>query len=78
MPETHRIEYKREFNDTLDLEKEVIAFVNSQEGGIIYIGITKSGHTIGVADPDADMLKIKNRIRTNISPSAMGLSASRN
>lgn len=68
MPETQRIEYKREINNTLDLEKEVIAFLNSQEGGIIYIGIAKSGQTIGVADSDADMLKIKDRIRTNISP----------
>lgn len=73
MSETHRIEYKRELTNTVDLEKEVIAFLNIHEGGIIYIGIDKSGQTIGLADPDADMLKIKDRIRTNISPSAMGL-----
>ena len=35
-PETNRIEYKQELID--DLEKEVVAFLNYQEGGIIYIG----------------------------------------
>ena len=38
-PETNRIEYKQELID--DLEKEVVAFLNYQEGGIIYIGIDK-------------------------------------
>lgn len=35
--ETNRIEYKQELTD--DLEKEVIAFLNYHEGGLIYIGI---------------------------------------
>ena len=39
MPETNRIEYKRELSD--GLEKEVVAFLNYREGGIIYIGIDK-------------------------------------
>ena len=71
--ETNRIEYKRELNDELDLEKEVIAFLNYHEGGIIYIGIDKSGNTVGVKDIDSYMLKIKDRIRKNIEPSPMGL-----
>ena len=38
MTETNRIEFKRELTDKLDIEKEVIAFLNYREGGIIYIG----------------------------------------
>ena len=37
MTESNRIEFKRELTDELDLEKEVIAFLNYKEGGIIYI-----------------------------------------
>ena len=73
MSETNRIEYKQELNNDVDIEKEVIAFLNYHEGGIIYIGIDKKGNTVGVADVDGDMLKIKDRIKNNISPSAMGL-----
>ena len=71
MTETNRIEYKQELTD--DLEKEVIAFLNYHEGGVIYIGINKKGKAIGVIDTDGDMLKIKDRLKNNISPSCMGL-----
>jgi len=73
MTETNRIEYKAQLTKDLDLEKEVVAFLNYHEGGLVYIGIDKNGKTLGVADPDADMLKIKDRIKNNIAPSAMGL-----
>jgi ATP-dependent DNA helicase RecG len=73
MSETNRIEYKQELNIDVDIEKEVIAFLNYHEGGIIYIGINKQGKVLGVSDIDSDMLKIKDRIKNNISPSAMGL-----
>ena len=73
MTETNRIEYKRELTKELDLEKEVIAFLNYHEGGVISIGIDKNGVVVGVADMDSDMLKIKDRLKTNISPSCMGL-----
>lgn len=73
MPETNRIEYKSQLTRDLDLEKEVVAFLNYQEGGLVYIGIDKTDTVLGVADPDADMLKIKDRIKNNISPSVMGL-----
>ena len=69
--ETNRIEYKQELTEAL--EKEVVAFLNYHEGGVIYIGIDKMGKTIGVKDADGDMLKIKDRLKTNISPSCMGL-----
>lgn len=70
-PETNRIEYKQQLTD--DLEKEAIAFLNYQEGGVIYIGIDKTGKAIGVNDTDGDMLKIKDRLKNNIMPSCMGL-----
>jgi predicted HTH transcriptional regulator len=73
MPETNRTEYKRELNPDVDIEKEIIAFLNYHEGGLIYIGIDKQGEILGVSDIDGDMLKIKDRIKNNISPSAMGL-----
>src|SRR5690606_8722432 len=73
MPETNRIEYKRELHTDVDIEKEVIAFLNYHEGGVISIGIDKTGMVVGVSDADGDALKIKDRIKNNISPSAMGL-----
>ncbi len=73
MTETNRIEYKAQLTKDLDLEKEVVAFLNYHEGGLVYIGIDKNGNTVGVEDPDADMLKIKDRIKNNIASSAMGL-----
>lgn len=71
MPENNRIEYKRELST--GLEKEVIAFLNYREGGIIYIGINKNGNIYGLADADGDQLKIKDRLKNNIRPSALGL-----
>lgn len=71
MTETNRIEYKRELTD--GLEKEVIAFLNYREGGILYIGIDKEGNIYGLADADGDQLKIKDRLKNNIRPSALGL-----
>ncbi|MDP2806060.1 MAG: putative DNA binding domain-containing protein, partial [Gallionellaceae bacterium] len=72
MQESNRIELKRELNDSL--EKEVVAFLNYREGGLIYIGIDdKTKTTCGVSDTDALQLKIKDRIKHNISPSTMGL-----
>ena len=73
MTETNRIEYKRELTPELDIEKEIVAFLNYKEGGYIYIGIDKEGSTVGVDDVDNCMLKLKDRIKHNISPSAMGL-----
>ena len=37
MSETNRIEYKRELTSELDIEKEVVAFLNYKEGGYISI-----------------------------------------
>lgn len=73
MGETNRIEYKSRLTPEVDIEKEVIAFLNYKEGGYIYIGIDKDGSTVGVDEADDCMLKLKERIKHNISPSAMGL-----
>ena len=73
MTESNRIEFKRELTRELDIEKEVVAFLNYREGGIIYIGIDDAGKPVGVQDIDGDMLAIKNRLRDNILPSPMGL-----
>lgn len=73
MTETNRIEFKRELTRDLDIEREVVAFLNYHEGGVVYIGIDDDGTPVGVKDIDGDMLKIKDRIRMGVSPSPMGL-----
>ena len=73
MTETNRIEFKRELTRDLDIEREVVAFLNYHEGGVVYIGIDDDGTPVGVKDIDGDMLKIKDPIRMGISPSPMGL-----
>ena len=71
MQESNRIELKRELTETL--EKEVVAFLNYRDGGVIYLGVDETGKTVGVAEADALQLKVKDRIKHNISPSTMGL-----
>ena len=73
MTETNRIELKRELTPEVDIEKEIVAFLNYKEGGTLYVGIESNGNVVGVKDVDGDMLKIKDRIKHNIMPSAMGL-----
>ena len=73
MTETNRKDYKKEPISELDIEKEVVAFLNYKEGGYIYIGIDKDGSTVGVSEVDDCMLRLKDRIKHNISPSAVGL-----
>jgi predicted HTH transcriptional regulator len=69
--ESNRVEFKIKLTD--DLEKEVVAFLNSHEGGLLYIGIDPSGKVHPLADIDALQLKIKDRLKYNISPSILGL-----
>ncbi|OGG95496.1 MAG: transcriptional regulator [Candidatus Lambdaproteobacteria bacterium RIFOXYD2_FULL_50_16] len=71
MIESHRIEYKQELTESL--EKEVVAFLNAPEGGIVYLGIDKAGVVVGLEDADGVQLKVKDRLKTNILPSCMGL-----
>lgn len=56
MQESNRIEHKQTLTE--GLEKEVVAFLNSSQGGIIYIGINKLGEAVGVENADDLQLKI--------------------
>jgi len=71
MSETHQIEYKQALTD--GLEKEVVAFLNYKSGGKLFLGIDNSQKVIGLSNADSDALKIKDRLKNNISPSIMGL-----
>lgn len=71
LSESNIIEYKRELPTSSDkLEKEVVSFLNS-DGGTIYFGIDDDGNTVGVANPDELQLKLKDRIKNNISSHAL-------
>ena len=48
--ENNHIEFKAELNDKL--EKEVVAFLNSNEGGVIYIGVDDFGHPVYLENID--------------------------
>ena len=69
--ESNRIEYKQTLTD--GFEKEVVAFLNSSNGGIVYIGITNDGTILGIDDCDSVQLKIKDKLKHNINPSCLGL-----
>lgn len=71
LQESNRIEFKSELNDKL--EKEVVAFLNNREGGILYIGIDDNGKPIELPNIDSIQLKIADRIKNNILPSTLGL-----
>ncbi len=71
MIETNRVEYKSKLAD--GLEKEVVAFLNYKEGGVVYIGIEKDGSVVGVENCDEVQLKIKDKLKHNIEPSCLGL-----
>ena len=60
MKENNRTEFKSKLTDRL--EREVVAFLNYREGGVIYIGVDDDGNAIGVPDIDDTQLKISNRI----------------
>jgi len=69
--ESNRIELKATLNDKL--EKEIVAFLNNREGGILYIGIDDKGNQVKNSDLDSMQLKIADRIKNNILPSTLGL-----
>ncbi|HHT97208.1 MAG TPA: HTH domain-containing protein [Clostridiales bacterium] len=71
MIESNRLEFKSELNSKL--EKEVVGFLNSQEGGAIYIGVDDNGVPIGIEDIDKTQLKTIDRIKDGILPSTLGL-----
>ena len=70
--ENSRVEFKTKLVD--DLEESIIGFLNSKDGGNIYIGVADNGKIIGL-NGNIDLLqrKIKDRIISNIEPSVLGL-----
>lgn len=70
--ENSRAEFKTKLVD--DLEESIIGFLNSKDGGNIYIGVADNGKIIGL-NGNIDLLqrKIKDRIISNIEPSVLGL-----
>ncbi|MCL1876230.1 MAG: putative DNA binding domain-containing protein [Synergistaceae bacterium] len=71
MTESNRIEYKLTLTD--DLEREVVAFLNYNEGGIIFIGCQDNGDIVGLENANEDQCKIVERIKNNILPNTLGL-----
>lgn len=65
MKEDVSTEFKREF--TKDIAAAAIAFANT-EGGHLYVGIEDDGRICGVADPEADLLRIQNLLRDAVRP----------
>lgn len=70
--EDTRNEFKVKLTD--NIEEEIIGFLNSKDGGNIYIGVNDKGKVVGLNN-NLDLLqrKIKDRIISNIEPSALGL-----
>lgn len=70
--ENQHIELKRQLSE--GLEKEVVAFLNAKEGGVIYIGVDDvSRQAVPLDDIDGFQLKIKDRIKTQCLAIADGL-----
>ena len=65
--ENSRVEFKIKLVD--DFEETVIGFLNSKDGGIIYLGVNDKGKVVGLNN-NLDLLqrKIKDRIIANIEP----------
>ena len=70
-PESNITEYKRELPTSIEkMEKDVVAFLNS-EGGTVYFGIDDNGDILHIPDIDDLQLKLKDRIKNNISQPAL-------
>lgn len=71
LQESNRVELKEKLNEKL--EREICAFLNNREGGVLYIGVADNGSVVGVSDGEAPQKKVAERIRDNLLPSALGL-----
>jgi predicted HTH transcriptional regulator len=45
------------------LERSVVAFLNTHEGGLLYIGVGDDGNVVGVSDIDLVQRQIVDRIK---------------
>lgn len=66
--ESQHLEFKQQLTEKLDFEKEIIAFLNLREGGVLYIGVNDNGEVIGLDNADQLQLKIKDRIISSRPP----------
>jgi len=64
-------EFQPQLSETF--EKEVIGFLNTSDGGVIIIGVNEKGKVLGINEADILQLKIKYRLKNNISPTTTGL-----
>ena len=66
--ETDKNEYKEILNDSLP--KEIEAFLNTEGGGHIYIGVKKNGEVVGIEDGKIDkiMLRVADVITDQVLP----------
>ncbi|MEG0899968.1 MAG: putative DNA binding domain-containing protein, partial [Oscillospiraceae bacterium] len=58
---------------TEKIENEVVAFLNSKEGGDIYIGVGDDGDVLGLENVEQIQLQLSDRIKNNIKPGTLGL-----
>lgn len=66
--EGRNLEYKCQVSRDEKFERSVVAFLNSREGGTIFVGIEDDGTVCGVANPDLVQRQVADRIR-NRDPS---------
>ncbi len=71
--ENRNLEYKRLLSRDERFERSVVAFLNSRDGGTIFVGIEDDGTVCGIANPDLAQRQVADRIRNNIRPATMGL-----
>lgn len=64
-------EFKLVLNDKF--EKVVVSFLNSKDGGNIYLGVDDLGQSVGIKEIDKTQMEVKDKIKNNISPSTLGL-----
>ena len=66
--ESEHVEFKETVNDSA--VKTIAAFANSG-GGKIYIGVSDDGEVVGVEDVDSELLRLTDKMRTNIRPDVL-------
>lgn len=78
--ENQNVEYKREISSADSFKAEIVAFLNSAEGGKIYIGVDDEGNPIHFKDEESKLKKFKeweekisNWIDNSFEPDIRGL-----
>lgn len=63
--ESNTVELKEIINN--DFKKEIVAFANTN-GGVIYVGVNKTGKVVGIDNAEKEMERISSMIRDGIKP----------